>query len=42
MKKHFKAYISGFDDAKEMRNKLMQCNNAKEAKKVIKDLLKIF
>ena len=31
MKKHFKAYISGWDGAKELRIKLMETNNAEEA-----------
>ena len=30
MKKHFKAYVSGWDGAKELRMKLMQANNAGE------------
>jgi nifR3 family TIM-barrel protein len=37
MKKHFKAYCSGFDGAKELRIELMNCNNAKE----VSDLIKI-
>lgn len=36
MKKLFKAYISGFDGAKEMRIKLMKTKNAKELEKVLK------
>jgi nifR3 family TIM-barrel protein len=28
MKKHFKAYVNGFDGAKELRAKLMECNDA--------------
>lgn len=35
MKKHFKAYVSGFDGAKELRTELMECNNAVEVKKVL-------
>jgi nifR3 family TIM-barrel protein len=31
MKKHFKAYINGFDGAKELRNKLMETETPKEA-----------
>lgn len=31
MKKHFKAYINGFDGAKELRSKLMETNELKEA-----------
>jgi len=41
MKKHFKAYANGFVGAKELRIKLMETNNAKEVKKVVKDFLKI-
>jgi nifR3 family TIM-barrel protein len=37
MKKHFKAYCSGFDGAKELRLKLMECNSSKEAQKVIEE-----
>jgi tRNA-dihydrouridine synthase len=39
MKKHFKAYVNGFDGAKELRNELMQCNTEKEVEKIIKDYL---
>jgi len=35
MKKHFKAYISGFSGAKELREELMKTNNLREAKEVI-------
>jgi tRNA-dihydrouridine synthase len=37
MKKHFKAYVSGWDGAKELRAKLMETKNYKEVKKVIVD-----
>ena len=37
MKKHFKSYISGFPGAKELRIKLMACQNAKETEKILKD-----
>lgn len=40
MKKHFKAYVSGWDGAKELRVKLMETNSAKEMEKVIKEYLK--
>ena len=40
MKKHFKAYVSGFDGAKELRAKLMEKNSAKEAEKIVKEYLK--
>lgn len=35
MKKHFKAYVNGFDGAKELRVKLMECENAKEVEEVV-------
>jgi len=37
MKKHFKSYVSGFPDAKELRIKLMTCKNAKEVELVLKN-----
>ena len=40
MKKHFKAYCSGFDGAKELRIRLMDTENAAEVKKVITAFLK--
>ena len=40
MKKHFKAYVNGFDGAKELRNELMQANNSKEIVKSINVFLK--
>jgi tRNA-dihydrouridine synthase B len=40
MKKHFKAYVEGFDGAKDLRVKLMAVNSAKEAIKIIKDFIK--
>ena len=40
MKKHFKAYVNGFDGAKELRAKLMDTKNSKEVKKIINDFLK--
>lgn len=36
MKKHFKAYVNGFDGAKELRMKLMETKNAKQVEKIIK------
>jgi len=39
MKKHFKAYVNGFEGAKELRVKLMETENAKEVEKIIKDFL---
>lgn len=35
MKKHFKAYIAGFEGAAELRNKLMNANNAQEVASII-------
>ena len=40
MKKHYKAYVNGFDGAKELRVKLMDTKNAKEVEVLIKDFLK--
>ncbi len=40
MKKHFKAYVSGFDGAKELRVKLMKTNHAKEMESIINSFLK--
>lgn len=41
MKKHFKAYVSGWDGAKELRIKLMEVNNIEEVEKIVKDYLKM-
>ncbi len=35
MKKHYKAYVHGFDGAKELRVELMECNNSKEIEEKI-------
>ncbi|MBP6858858.1 MAG: tRNA-dihydrouridine synthase [Candidatus Pacebacteria bacterium] len=35
MKKHFKAYVSGWDGAKELRAKLMETNGYKEVKGIV-------
>lgn len=40
MKKHYKAYVNGFDGAKELRVKLMETKNSKEVEKIIKNFLK--
>ena len=40
MKKHFKAYVNGFEGAKELRIKLMETENARDVKKIINDFLK--
>ena len=40
MKKHYKAYVNGFDGAKELRVKLMETHNYKEVEKIVNDFLK--
>ncbi len=39
MKKHFKAYVSGFDGAKELRVRLMEAENVKEVEKIVYNFL---
>ena len=39
MKKHFKAYVSGWHDAKELRMRLMGTETAKEAQAIIADAI---
>jgi nifR3 family TIM-barrel protein len=39
MKKHFKAYVNGFDGAKELRVKLMQTKNIGDVKKIVHNFL---
>ncbi len=39
MKKHFKAYVNGFDGAKELRMKLMDTKNSAELEKLIRKWL---
>jgi len=39
MKKHFKAYVSGWDGAKELRVQLMEVNTYKEVEKIVKGYL---
>lgn len=39
MKKHYKAYVHGFDGAKELRVKLMDAKNAKEVEEIVKKFL---
>ena len=41
MKKHYKAYVHGFDGAHELRNKLMQAHDALEVEKIISDFIKL-
>ena len=40
MKKHYKAYVNGFNGAKELREKLMETENAKQVSEIIKNFLK--
>lgn len=40
MKKHYKAYVNGFDGAKELRMKLMETENSKQVEKIIREYLK--
>lgn len=39
MKKHYKAYVNGWDGAKELRMKLMEAKNATEVKNIIEDYI---
>lgn len=39
MKKHFKAYVNGFDGAKELRMKLMETENAGQVENIVNDFL---
>lgn len=39
MKKHYKAYINGFDGAKELRMKLMETENAQEVTALVQEFL---
>lgn len=40
MKKHFKAYCSGFDGAKELRIKLMEADRAAEVRSIVGEFLR--
>ena len=40
MKKHFKAYVNGWDGAKELRSRLMETENSPEMKAIIESALK--
>jgi nifR3 family TIM-barrel protein len=40
MKKHYKAYVNGWDGAKELRMKLMEAKDAKEVKEIVDEYLK--
>jgi nifR3 family TIM-barrel protein len=39
MKKHYKAYVTGFDGARELRAKLMETENVEEVREVIKNFV---
>lgn len=39
MKKHYKAYVNGFDGAAELRSKLMQADNAREVGDIVEAFL---
>ncbi len=39
MKKHYKAYVNGFDGAKELRDKMMNSNSYLEVKKIVEEFL---
>ena len=41
MKKHFKAYVSGWEGAKELRVKLMESDGLKEVEGIVKEYLKM-
>jgi tRNA-dihydrouridine synthase len=40
MKKHFKAYVNGFDGAKELRMQLMETENARQVEEILKEYTK--
>lgn len=40
MKKHYKAYATGFPNAKELRIKLMESQNVEEVKQIVNDFIK--
>ncbi len=39
MKKHFKAYVNGFDGAKDLRVKLMEASDIEEVERLVKEYL---
>jgi nifR3 family TIM-barrel protein len=39
MKKHYQAYINGFDGAKALRVRLMECENAAEVRGIVEEFL---
>jgi len=40
MKKHYKAYVNGFNGAKEFRMKLMEAENATQVEDITNDFLR--
>ena len=40
MKKHYKAYVAGWDGAKELRMKLMEAKDAMEVEQIVNNYLK--
>ena len=41
MKKHYKAYVSGWDGAKDFRAKLMKAENAIDVENIVDEYLKL-
>lgn len=41
MKKHYKAYVNGFDGAKELRIELMTCNSFQEVESVVENWIRV-
>ncbi len=41
MKKHFKAYVSGFDGAKELRIKMMEAESAADIEAIVENFLSL-
>ena len=39
MKKHYKAYVHGWDGSKELRLKLMETNSAEEVEKIVQEYI---
>jgi tRNA-dihydrouridine synthase len=42
MKKHFKAYVNGFDGAGDLRTRLMEANDANEVEKIVSEFISHF
>jgi nifR3 family TIM-barrel protein len=42
MKKHYKAYVNGWDGAKELRLKLMESKTAEEVEEIVEEYLKTY